>query len=265
MTRTISFFSLLAPQPIQLRIGIFFGIALLLLRIFRRISGAFSFLLLCRLLSVRSGADRIAVLVYRVAVLIHIFNDLGRINRIAVRVHRIAVFIHIFDDFFVAVQIIFVAEARRILRLRFTLDINLVSGKSCSQPRILSFPADRKRKLIIRYNDLRALFLGICKNRNDLGRRQRVLNQVAGVLIPGNDINLLAAKLLDNRIDAAAVETDAGADRINAGICARDSDLGSSAGFSSALLPHAARLNTITAISIKAAMLIHFLIISTPL
>ena len=87
--RTMDFFSLHSPHPIQVRIGTFFGINPLFLR--------------CSLY------DRIPVLVHGIPVLIYVLD---------------------FFLFVSTIQIVLIAEARGILRLRLILNINLISGQS---------------------------------------------------------------------------------------------------------------------------------------
>src|SRR3546814_14790287 len=49
------------------------------------------------------------------------------------------------------------------------------------------------------------------------------------VLRPGDDVDLLALHFLDDRLDAAALHADAGADRVDRAVVADDADLGAAA------------------------------------
>ena len=53
--------------------------------------------------------------------------------------------------------------------------------------------------------------------------------KVASVLAPRDDVDLLALQLLDDRLDAAALHADAGADRVDRAVVADDADLGAAA------------------------------------
>src|SRR5437899_678526 len=50
------------------------------------------------------------------------------------------------------------------------------------------------------------------------------------VLTPRDDVDLLALQLLDDRLNAAALHADTGADRIDRAVVADDADLGAAAG-----------------------------------
>ena len=62
-----------------------------------------------------------------------------------------------------------------------------------------------------------------------LGGLQRVDDEGRGVRRPGNDVDLLALQLVDDRLHARAAHADAGADRIDRGIVRDDRDLGARA------------------------------------
>src|SRR5699024_9337591 len=65
--------------------------------------------------------------------------------------------------------------------------------------------------------------------RDNLCRAQRVLDQKRRILIPVDDIDLLAAQLVYDRIDARSVHADAGAHRIHVRIVGPNGNLCSGA------------------------------------
>ena len=60
----------------------------------------------------------------------------------------------------------------------------------------------------------------------DLGRRQRLGDEVGEVLAERDDVDLLAAQLVDDHADTAATGADAGADRVDVVVVAPHGDLG---------------------------------------
>ena len=63
----------------------------------------------------------------------------------------------------------------------------------------------------------------------DLRRAQRVGDEDRRVVVPGDDVDLLAAELGHHRLDPRASLADRGADRVEAVLAARDRDLGAAA------------------------------------
>ena len=60
----------------------------------------------------------------------------------------------------------------------------------------------------------------------DLGRRQRLGDEVGEVLAERHDVDLLAAQFVDDHAHATATGTDAGADRVDVVVVAPHGDLG---------------------------------------
>ena len=69
----------------------------------------------------------------------------------------------------------------------------------------------------------------------DFRRGQCAADQFGLIVGPRHDIDLLAAQLLHHRLNASALHSDAGADRIDVAILGIDRNLGAPAGFPSAL------------------------------
>ena len=59
----------------------------------------------------------------------------------------------------------------------------------------------------------------------DLGRLQRVGNEDLKIVAPTDDVNPLAAELLDDVLDPTPPDTDTGTDTVNAGIRTDDRNL----------------------------------------
>jgi len=94
---------------------------------------------------------------------------------------------------------------------------------------VLTATADRQRKLVVGHHHLDTAFLLVDDNAADRRGLKRVDDEGRGVLAPGNDVDLLALKLLHHGSDAAALHADAGPDWIDAGIAADHADLGAAA------------------------------------
>ena len=84
--------------------------------------------------------------------------------------------------------------------------------------------------LLVGDDDLDPLGVGVEHDLADLGRRQRVDDEGRVVGRPGDDVDLLAAQLLDHRLDAAAAHADAGAHRVDAAVLGDHRDLRPAAG-----------------------------------
>ena len=119
-----------------------------------------------------------------------------------------------------------IIELAGLFGLGLALDVDLETGQTSCQTGVLSFFTDSQRKLIIRNDNLRCLLVVICDNGDDFGRAQCILNENCIVLVPVDDIDLLAAKLIDNRIDSGAVDTNAGSYGIYVRVVGINSHLG---------------------------------------
>ena len=100
-----------------------------------------------------------------------------------------------------------------------------------AQADVLALVADGQAQLVIGHGDAAALGLaGQQLDLNDLGRGQRGGDELGDVLAPADDVDLLAVQLLDDLLHAGAAGTDAGANGVNVGVLAPDSQLGAGTG-----------------------------------
>ena len=206
------FFSFISPQPVHLRIGIFPCI----LPPAPDQRSLFSLFFLGGLIC----AVRLISHLFFVRILF--FRILSILGVLPV----ILILFIVFVVFVVFVLVILVAESGSILGLRLALDINLIACKFGCKTSVLSFASDSQGQLVIRNNYLCCLLLGIREYSDDLGRREGVLDQIAGVLVPVNDVDLFTAKFIDDIVDADTVYANAGADGVNLGIIGVYGDLG---------------------------------------
>ena len=103
-------------------------------------------------------------------------------------------------------------------------------GELAGEADVLAAAADRQAQLVVGNDDLDpALFL-VDDDAADGRRLERVDDEGREVLAPRDDVDLLALKLLDHRLDPAALHADAGADRVDRAVVADDADLGAAAG-----------------------------------
>ncbi len=108
-------------------------------------------------------------------------------------------------------------------------DVDLRVGQLAGEADVLAAAADRQAELVVGNDHLDpALFL-VDDDAADRRRLQRVDDEGRGVLAPRDDVDLLALKFLDHRLDAAALHADAGADRVDRAVVADDADLGAAA------------------------------------
>src|SRR5258705_204984 len=85
-----------------------------------------------------------------------------------------------------------------------------------SQPPVLAVAAGRQRQVVLVHDRLNRFRLGIGEDAGDAGRRQRQLGEPLRVGRPRDDVDALAVELVDDSLDARALQSHARADRIDA-------------------------------------------------
>src|SRR5690606_37157315 len=90
---------------------------------------------------------------------------------------------------------------------------------------VLALAADRERELLVGDDELHPPVGLVDDDLVDLGRLDRRADEARRIPIPGDDVDLLAAQLLDDRLDARALHADARAERIDVRVAAHDGDL----------------------------------------
>src|SRR6185295_15035296 len=108
----------------------------------------------------------------------------------------------------------------------FREDVDLRDGQLAGEADVLAAAADGEAQLVVGDDDLDAAFLLVDDDSADGRRLQRVDDEGREVLRPGDDIDLLALQLLHHGLDAAALHSDAGADRVDRAVVADHADLG---------------------------------------
>src|SRR5712691_6517654 len=111
-------------------------------------------------------------------------------------------------------------EPPLFLHLSLALDVDVKPGQFGREPGVLALLADGQRELVVRHDHedragLAALLGRGEGDRGHLGRRERSRHESGGVGRPLHDIDLLAAKLAADDLDARAAEPHAGADGID--------------------------------------------------
>src|SRR6267378_5195938 len=120
-------------------------------------------------------------------------------------------------------------ELAHLLHARLAVDVQLPPGELGGEPDVLATAADRQRELVVGDDDLHRLVLVVEQHARDLGGLQRIADETGGILVPGHDVDLLAAQLLHYRLHAAALHAHAGADRIHVSVARCHRDLGAAA------------------------------------
>ena len=105
------------------------------------------------------------------------------------------------------------------LHFFFRLDVDLRADQFRRETDIEPALADGQRELVVVDDDVemrpvRRLVAGHA-DASDLRRCQRVLCERDNVIVPGNDVDLLAPQLADDRLHARPFHADASADRID--------------------------------------------------
>ena len=117
-----------------------------------------------------------------------------------------------------------------LLELRRRQDVDVPAGEARREAHVLAATADGERELVLAHDDRATTELEAQADFLDLGRLQRVGDEHLARLVPADDVDLLAAELIDDVADAAAAHADARAHRVDLGVDAGDGKLGAEAG-----------------------------------
>jgi hypothetical protein len=94
------------------------------------------------------------------------------------------------------------------------------------KPDILATAADRQRQLVFADHDLDALGFLVEHDLGHFRRLQRVHDERGGVRRPWDDVDALALKLANDRLNTAAAHADAGAYGVDGRVPRHHGDLG---------------------------------------
>src|SRR6266851_4920483 len=108
-------------------------------------------------------------------------------------------------------------------------DVDFPAGELGGELDVLAAAADGEAQLIVGHDDLGLVLLLVHQHLADLGRGQRIDDEVRGIVRPRDDVDLLALQLLHDGLYAAAAHADAGTDRIDRAVVAQHRDLGAAA------------------------------------
>src|SRR4051794_7087555 len=135
----------------------------------------------------------------------------GREDRVAAAV----------EDLLVAV----VAGAVGLGELGLGLDVDAPAGQAGGEARVLALAADGEAELVVGDDDGRLAGVVVDKNFPHARGAQRLGDEAGGLVVVGDDVDLLAAQLGDDHAHAGAARADTGADRVDAVGVRDDRDL----------------------------------------
>ncbi len=115
-------------------------------------------------------------------------------------------------------------------------DVDAHSGEPGGEPGVLTLATDRQAELMIGHDDVGLGAVVADVDLVHLGGRQRLGDEVGKVLAERDDVDLLAAQLVDDHAHTGAAGADAGADRIDVVIVRPDRDLRAVTGLAGARL-----------------------------
>src|SRR5262249_53469768 len=95
-------------------------------------------------------------------------------------------------------------------------DVDAPAGQSRRQTGVLALAADRQRQLIIGHDHGRLLVGVVDQYLAHARGRERLGDEAGGLVVVGDDVDLLAAQLGYDHAHAGAARPHAGADRIDA-------------------------------------------------
>src|SRR5438034_2358459 len=110
-------------------------------------------------------------------------------------------------------------------RLRLRLDVDPPPGEAGGEASVLSLFPDRERELVVGHDHLCRLRVGIHAHLTDLRRLERVRHELAGVLRPGDHVDLLAPQLRHDVAYPRALGAHAGTHRIDGRLVGPHGDL----------------------------------------
>src|SRR3954453_7618574 len=109
-------------------------------------------------------------------------------------------------------------------------DVDAPAGEAAGEPGVLALAADRQRELVVG-DDHRRLLVGVVDEDLAHARGAQSLgHEAGGLIVVGDDVDLLAAQLRDDHAHARAARPDAGAHGIDAVGVGDDRDLRAVAG-----------------------------------
>ena len=94
-------------------------------------------------------------------------------------------------------------------------DLDVPADQLRGEPDVLAAPADGQRELVVADQDDRPAQQLAEHHLVDLGRLQGVGDQDLERLVPADDVDPLAAQLVDDVLDPGAADADAGADGVD--------------------------------------------------
>src|SRR4051812_10222840 len=109
-------------------------------------------------------------------------------------------------------------------------DVDAPTGQPRGEPGVLALAADRQRELVVRHDHRRLLVLVVDEHLADAGRAERLGHEAGGLVVVGDDVDLLAAQLGHDHANARAAWAHARADWIDAVGVRDDRDLRAVAG-----------------------------------
>src|SRR4051812_40612794 len=130
-------------------------------------------------------------------------------------------------------QLLLLAVARFLLLLGdlgLRADAAPPAREAGGEPGVLALAPDRQRELVVG-DDHRRLLVGVVHEHLAHARRaERLRHEAGGLVVVGDDVDLLAAQLGDDHAHARAARPDAGADRVDPVGVRDDGDLRAVAG-----------------------------------
>ena len=140
-------------------------------------------------------------------------------------------------DFLVDVELVHeelpqAAGLALLLLLRFldAHEVQLPAGELGGEAHVLPAAADRDREVLLVDDDVHRVLLLVDQDALHFGRRQRVDDELRGILREQDDVDALAGELVGHGGDARAAHADARALRVEARVVRLDGDLRADAG-----------------------------------
>src|SRR6185312_13901522 len=109
-------------------------------------------------------------------------------------------------------------------------DVDPPPGQAMGQAGVQALLADRERELAVGHHHGRLAVVVVDVHLAHLGRRERLGDEPGRLVVPRDDVDLLAAQLRHDHAHTRPAGADAGADRIDALHARLDRDLGAIAG-----------------------------------
>ena len=98
------------------------------------------------------------------------------------------------------------------------------AGQLAGKPYVLAVAPDGLGEVLFLHRDVHGVAFFVNNDRGHFRRRHGIDDELGGVVVPGNNVDALAGKLVRHHLDPGTAHADAGAHRVDAAVIGADDD-----------------------------------------